>query len=923
MRDTPSRFGPYEIVSPLGAGGMGQVYRARDTRLQRTVALKILHESTAVDPDRRRRFAREAIAASALNHPNILTVFDVGIEGDTPYLVSELIEGQSLRAEMNQGRVPLRRTVEIAQQIAEGLAAAHDAGIVHRDLKPENVMVTREGRLKIVDFGLASAQGTEPSHDLTSATGTAPVSLDTETASGLIVGTVPYMSPEQARGEKADFRSDQFALGVVLYELTTATHPFKRGTAVQTLSAIMGDDPPEPAPPGVVLPVTLRWLIRRLLAKSPRDRYAHTADVAADLRTLREYFTEAIAPTPVAEFVGDPAAKRLRRLAIPAALVGAALALGLVAGPGDANVHFNRFTPFATDAGYQGAPAWSPDGTEIAYEAEVNGVIQIFKRSLGAALRTKVTNSASHALGPTWSSDGYIYYLSQARDSGAVFRVTPVGGEPQLVVEDAQESSHVSPDGKTIALLRPESKRSVSLGLWLFSLPDGPPRRYDRGALKGLAGSSGLVRFSPDGSRLLVWLATTGDGRSGIWVVPMPDGEPRPLLPGFGNAGQVPPLFSWLPDNRHVVITRSDGPTPGTHLWLADTETNRVLPITATPGNEGAPTVSPDGGTIAFTYEATDFDIVEVPLDGSPPRPFLSSTRNEFDPAASPVNTQYAYVTDRTGHLQIWLQNEEGYLQQPLVAESAFPGAPSMAVGSLAFSPDGRRLAFQRAAGVDVTGAASAAGGPTAGSRLWVASVSGGAPVPATNGRDGDYEDAPTWSPDGEWIAYLFSDKGGLGLAKSRVGTRGAPVVLLATGTIPWFVARPQWSPDGSWILCETVEGLMLVAADGKTSRVLSEDEWLAYAWGEDGRQIYGLREGGTRVGLVAIDSQTGAERLINGDLGTVPQAPQPIRGFSRLRGRGFLTSIARVRSDIYLIEGFRKPPALWERFWPFRPAPR
>ena len=284
MPGLPTRFGPYEIVSQLGAGGMGQVYRARDTRLQRNVAIKILLETGALDPERQRRFAQEAVAASALNHPNILTVYDVGVEGETPYLVSELIEGTSLRVEMNRGRLPLKRVIEIAHQVAEGLAAAHEAGIVHRDLKPENVMVTADGRVKIVDFGLAK---TDVGEELVGA----PTA--TQTAAGLIVGTVPYMSPEQARGGKADFRSDQFALGVMLYEMTTATHPFTRETAVQTLSAIIAEEPPDPAEVNPTLPLAVRWLIRRLLAKNPRERFAHTADLAADLRIIREFLGEA------------------------------------------------------------------------------------------------------------------------------------------------------------------------------------------------------------------------------------------------------------------------------------------------------------------------------------------------------------------------------------------------------------------------------------------------------------------------------------------------------------------------------------------------------------------------------------------------------------------------------------------------------
>ncbi len=213
---------------------MGEVYRARDSQLPREVAVKVLPESSAANPDRQRRFAQEAIAASALNHPNILVVYDVGVEGNVPYLVSELIDGAPLREEMQRGHVPIKRLLDFASQIASGLAAAHVAGIVHRDLKPENVMTTRDGHVKIVDFGLAKAADAE-------CVGSAAAA--TETATGLLVGTVPYMSPEQASGGSIDFHSDQFSLGLILYEMATGVHPFQRATAVQTLSAVIDVEP--------------------------------------------------------------------------------------------------------------------------------------------------------------------------------------------------------------------------------------------------------------------------------------------------------------------------------------------------------------------------------------------------------------------------------------------------------------------------------------------------------------------------------------------------------------------------------------------------------------------------------------------------------------------------------------------------------
>lgn len=720
------------------------------------------------------------------------------------------------------------------------------------------------------------------------------------------------MSPEQARGAQADFRSDQFALGVMLYEMTTSAHPFKRETAVQTLSAIIADEPPDPAQASPNLPVAVRWLIRRLLSKNPRQRFAHTADLAADLRTIREYLSEATASGATAPGVAPPRPRWWLIAAIGAAVAAGGLVAIQALTASDAGTRFDRFTPFATDAGYQSAPAWSPDGKEIAYEAEVDGVVQIFTRKLGSAVSTQVTSSSFDCYGPMWSADGYIYYHSSARDADALFRVSPVGGNPEVKIEGATRST-ISPDGKTVFFLRDDGGQGLNQSLWFASLPDAKPQRYSRGGLQNKLGSSGTLKFSPDGSKVLMWLGPISTEPSGFWEIPIPDGEPRTLLARLGGqSGSVPKLFSWASDSRHIVVTRSDGPTPGTHLWLADTRSDQLFPLTATPGNEGSPSVSQDGRTIAFTWEAPDFDLFEVALDGSPPRTFRSTTRNEFDPAASPVNTQFAYVTDRTGNPQIWLENVEGYLHQPLVTDADFDNSASMAVGSLAFSPDGTKLAFQRAA--------SAEGSRPEGSRLWITLLAGGRPV--TTGGDETFQDAPTWSPKGDWIAYLtMTDQtrtqSGLLLAKTRVGVRTAPIPLYKG--VPPFVARPQWSPDGDWILCETFDGLTLIAADGvRAPRVISDSRWFAYAWDKDGRRIYGLRPTDDlhHFMFVSLDPATGAERIINPNLGAVPQALQPIRGFSRLPNGGFLTSIARVRSDIYLIEGFRLPLKWWERPW-------
>ena len=287
---TPASLGPYQILSLIGAGGGGEVYRAWDPRLERHVALKILHRRAETDPDRVHRFVAEARAASALNHPNIVTVFDAAVDDAVPYIVAELVDGRPLRDELARGPVPLKRLLDLATQIADGLAAAHDAGIVHRDLKPENVMVTRSGRVKILDFGLARAGGfvSQP------ARGSDRDSFETMTDMALGAGTAPYMSPEQARGAATDYRSDQFSLGLILFEMLTGRPAYRRATPEATLDAIINEELPSLSGLGSRVPLPLQWVVERCLAKEAGERYVSTADLQRDLKTLRDRLGDAV-----------------------------------------------------------------------------------------------------------------------------------------------------------------------------------------------------------------------------------------------------------------------------------------------------------------------------------------------------------------------------------------------------------------------------------------------------------------------------------------------------------------------------------------------------------------------------------------------------------------------------------------------------
>ena len=275
-------IGPYEIVSALGAGGMGEVYRARDKRLARDVALKILPESFSRDGDRLRRFEQEERAVAALNHPNILAVFDVGQHDGSPFLVSELLEGESLRAVLDRGAMPQRKAIDYGVQVAQGLAAAHEKGIVHRDLKPENIFVTRDARIKILDFGLvklAQKVGAAAESDGVTLT-------SSHTVAGVVMGTASYMAPEQVRGEAADPRTDIFAFGAVLYETLSGKRAFRRDTSAETMTAVLKEDPPELSDPGHPVSPTFERIVRRCLEKSPEQRFQSAKDLAFALEGL-------------------------------------------------------------------------------------------------------------------------------------------------------------------------------------------------------------------------------------------------------------------------------------------------------------------------------------------------------------------------------------------------------------------------------------------------------------------------------------------------------------------------------------------------------------------------------------------------------------------------------------------------------------
>src|SRR5262245_35397965 len=363
-----TKVGPYEILAPIGAGGMGEVYRAKDPRLGREVAIKVLPAAFSQDAERLKRFEQEARSASALNHPNIVTIHEIGAANGTSYIAMELVDGPSLREMLASGPVASKKLLDVSVQIAEALAKAHGAGIVHRDLKPENVIVSKDGYVKLLDFGLAKLF-VAPQDQVTGA----PTAIQ-ETQPGTVMGTVGYMSPEQASGKAADFRSDQFALGSILYEMATGTRAFQRNTGAETLTAIIRDEPDPVAQINPKAPAPLRWIVERCLAKDPDERYASTRDLARDLKSVREHLGEVTSTASGSTGVIEPVRRRSTLpLALALAAVVAAGLIGLFAGRKTAAVSQPTFQRLTFQRGTMSTARFGPDGSSVYYTASWDG----------------------------------------------------------------------------------------------------------------------------------------------------------------------------------------------------------------------------------------------------------------------------------------------------------------------------------------------------------------------------------------------------------------------------------------------------------------------------------------------------------------------------------------------------------------------
>ena len=562
------KLGPYEIQSLLGAGGMGEVYRAHDSRLNRTVAIKVLPPSFSADRDRLQRFAQEARAAAALNHPNILSIFDIGEEQGAPYVVSELLEGETLRERLRNGPLPIRRVVDYSLQVARGLAAAHEKGIVHRDLKPENLFLTSDNRVKILDFGLAKLTGPETNDG----SGDAPT-VQVATDAGVVMGTAGYMSPEQVRGKSADHRSDLFSFGAILYEMISGKRAFHGETSADTMSAILKEETPELSETARNVPPGLERIVRHCLEKHPAQRFQSAGDLAFDLEALTDVSAATKSGAQAAVQQASVRSSRRQLAAAAGVIVLAAVMLGLGwwLGRGKGAPPLAEYKQITFRTGFIGNARYTPDGGIVYSASWDGGDFQLYlartddtvSRELGLKHAELLAISKSGELAVRLNT---VFLPGYAR-IGTLARVPLGGGTPREVLENVQDADW-SADGDSMAVVRfvPESSH------WRLEYPIGH-------VLLDSVNWLSHPKISPDGRQIAFADHENpgGDDQGSIAVVDM-QGHEKKLSSGWISAQGI----VWSPKGDEIWFTSSD--TGSAENLRGVTLAGKLRTITNVPG---------------------------------------------------------------------------------------------------------------------------------------------------------------------------------------------------------------------------------------------------------------------------------------------------------------------------------------------------
>jgi len=765
-----TRLGAYEILAAIGAGGMGEVYRARDTRLRRDVAIKVLPETLAHDPERLARFAREAQLLASLNHPNIAHIYGVegeaGLEGQTRLegqprhlaIVMELVDGPTL-AELlasdsrhpatGAGRaLPLSDTLAFARQIADALDAAHERCVVHRDLKPANIKITPDGLVKVLDFGLAKIVAGDAS-DVNAAE--SPTMTAEATRRGVLLGTAAYMSPEQARGQAVDKRTDIWAFGCILYEMLTGDALFARDTITDTLVAIVDRQvdvsklPPD-TPSGV------RRLLQRCLEKDSRRRLRDIGDARIDLEAAPE--ADMASTRQPSSRSAAPLVWLLAGVAATAVAVGAFSAWSRPRESPPARVQVQRITD---SVGVERSPAISPDGKTVAFVASAEGKRQIWVRLLAGGVPLQITHDATDHEEPRWTPDSsaLIYYTpAETGDIGTVWEIAALGGTPRRITS-AVGGGDVSHDGRYVAVVRPAGGH-----LELITVArDGSGERSVR-TLSG-EGVFGSPRWSPDDRMIALQRNDILQFDQRIVIVRLDGGEPLEIARADFLQG-----FAWGPGGSAIVFSSSAGSTvlypPVYSLWLVDTNGRNARPLTFGDVSYEDPDVDRNGRIVASRIRVQS-DIWKFPVGGSPEentRGGIHITRQTGlaqTPSISPDEHEVVYLSDSGGHGNLWVTRTDGSGVRQLTVERD----PAVSIGVPVWSPVGNQIVYI------VTRL-----GRTA---LWLIDGDGRNPHEIAHGT------WAAWSPDGRWVYYQPVRPGPFCLEKVPI-EGGPPVSVRCDG---------------------------------------------------------------------------------------------------------------------------------------------
>ncbi|HEU4888854.1 MAG TPA: protein kinase [Thermoanaerobaculia bacterium] len=750
-------IGPYRAIRQLGAGGMGEVFLAHDDELGRNIAIKLLPADVAADAEQLTRLRNEARSASSLNHPNIVTIYEIGRdESSRAFMAMEYVDGQTLREMMRGGAMPVRKALQIAAQLADGLAAAHKRGLVHRDLKPENIMITSDGVVKVLDFGLAKSLD---------------VSNETNISEpGMLVGTFGYMSPEQARAAEIDYRSDQFAFGSILYEMLTGNRAFDGASGVETLFMVVRDEAPPLSVVAAHVPAPLRWIVDRCLSKDPEDRYVATRDLARDLQYIRDHFSETGLPTPIRE--KETVATRLRKrwpaaAAAVLALVAGVLITAWVRRPEPRIITSERYLTYS---GNDYSPSVSPDGKLIAFASSRDGVQRIWLKQVAGGGEVALTEGVDDF--PRFTPDGasvlYVRADPERRRAGSLWRVSVVGGEPRRVLDEVT-TADISPDGTKIAFTRPVNVKGEALaGIFVADVNGANARQLATSDIGTLH-----PRWSPDGQSIAVVITKGGRVTQAALIIDAATGKTKELS-APAKAGEMSSVI-WSADGRDVIYVRAQSVEASVgstaHVIRHKVATDETEIVGWTTHNGLMLDVLRDG-TLVLDARSPRDNLRELVVSGAASERWLTrGNSSDRQPSYAPDGKSVLFSSNRSGNLDLWMIATDGGTVRRITDDGAEDWDPG-------FTPDGKKIIWSS--------------GRSGNMEIWIANADGSDAKQIS--QDGVDAENPTATADGQWIVYCSFNPNKPGIWKVRAdGTQATHIVKART-------SLPEVSPDGQYV---------------------------------------------------------------------------------------------------------------------------